>query len=524
MRVHGASRSAYVALLILSALVVTGCTLGPSQRPALATLGSQPTSPVGTSTSGPPLGQGGPGQQADPVRWERCDDVDAFDRPSGITFEVDCAEIQVDRSAATTFGDQSIQVARARAPGVPADAPPVVVLLGAPGENGRSEVAAVAAGLSAAVRDNYAVITVDLAGVGRSDPIDCLSRQDTGALASLGVDPTEPAAAAALADLSRSLTFACGDAAGPELSSANSTIAADDLDALRDALGQQTLTIIGRGFGATLAAVYVDRYPGRVAAAVLDAPGDPLQDPVARAAAVAAATERALDTFAASCADFTGGCPLGADPRGEVERIVALVDDTSAGDPGDGQTNGGTVLLTLLLRLGDPAGWPELAGALASAGEGDTTALEEDLMRAMGTGESDWVGGAILYGCNDTAVRISPEQLSAAVTEVRPRAPLFGPYTVGLNGICSSWPAPEDALGAVTGTGAAPILLVGAVDDPLSPHDAVRSLAGQLGSATLLSWQSGRHGSYPASPCVTAAVDAYLLSGQLPGVGSLCPP
>ena len=51
----------------------------------------------------------------------------------------------------------------------------------------------------------------------------------------------------------------------------------------------------------------------------------------------------------------------------------------------------------------------------------------------------------------------------------------------------------------------------------------MQSLAGQLASATLISWQSGQHGSYPDSPCVTAAVDAYLLTGDLPAVGTPVP-
>lgn len=520
----GPIRRTPVGLLAIATLLLASCTLGPSQRPALATYGTQPPTTVASPTSTPPLGPGGPGQQADPISWEPCDDVDDVDQASGLTFEIDCADVLVDRSAATTFGDQTIRVARARAPGVPDDAPPVVALLGEPGENGTSQVASVAAGLSPAVRDHFAVITVDLAGTGRSDAVDCLSRQDTAALMSLGVDPTEPDAADALAELARSLTFECGDVAGTELTTLNSTVATDDLDALRDALGEQTLTLIGRGFGATLGAVYVDRYPGRVAAAVLDAPADPLQDAGARAAGIAVAAEHALDNFAASCADFTGGCPLGADPRAEVARIVASVDAGSNGDPGSGEFNGGSVLLTLLLRLGDPDSWPDLAAALAAAGDGNTARLEGDLVEALGLKSSSWLGGAVLYGCNDSGLRISPAQMADAVGEVSATAPLFGPFTVGLTGVCSSWPASEAALGAVTGTGAAPVLIVGAVDDPLSPYDAVRTLAGQLGSATLLTWQSGRHGSYPAGSCVTAAVDGYLLSGQLPPVGSLCPP
>ena len=334
-------RRAAAAILTIACLGLAGCTLGPSQRPTLATFGSQAPTTSSSASADRPLGPGGPGQQADPISWESCGDVDSFDRASGLSFQVDCATVLVDRNAVSTFGDQSIAVARARADGVPADAPPVVVLLDAPGENGRDRVAAVAAALSPAVRDHFAVVTVDLAGTGRSDPIDCLTREDTAALASLGTDPVEPDAAAALASLSRSLTFECGDVAGPELPSVNSTIATDDLDAIRDAMGEDELTLIGRGFGATLAAVYADRYPGRVAAAVLDAPADPLQALDARAAAVAGAAETALDDFAAGCQSFAGGCPLGADPRAEVQRIVDSL-DSSGPAAGSGRTTGGS--------------------------------------------------------------------------------------------------------------------------------------------------------------------------------------
>jgi pimeloyl-ACP methyl ester carboxylesterase len=46
-----------------------------------------------------------------------------------------------------------------------------------------------------------------------------------------------------------------------------------DLEALRVALGQEKLILWGNSYGASLAAVYADRYPDRVAALLLTAPG-----------------------------------------------------------------------------------------------------------------------------------------------------------------------------------------------------------------------------------------------------------
>ncbi len=518
------ARRAAVAM-IAAVTLLAGCTLGPSRRPDLATYGTGPTTPTAPTQSSA-VGPGGPGRQADPIRWQRCPDVESIDPATGQEFDVDCASVVTEGSAVGASGRRTIEVARARAAGVAEDAPVLVVLDGPAGRHGRGDVAAVAAGLSPAVRQHFAVVAVDLVGSGNSDPIDCLYRSDLATLTSLGSDPTETASAEALADLTRAVTFECTDIGGPDLPQVNSTGAADDLDHLRDALGADRLTVLGRGWGATLATVYADRYPGRVRAAVLDGPADPLDPADTRAKAVAVASEKALDNFAAACASFDGGCPLGDDPRSAVEQAVQRLDGSAT--PGTGQATGGTILLTLLLRLGDPDGWPELADALAGAGEGDTTALTQLLGASLAGGGTDspggWVNPALIYACNDTVVRLTSDQLSAAVDDVRSPAPLFGPFTLGLVALCGSWPAPDSALGGVKANGAAPILVLGAVDDPLAPYEAVRALSGQLSSATLVSWQSGRHGSYPASGCVTTAVEEYLLQAQVPAVGTLCPP
>lgn len=525
MRASTTRRAGAGALAALTLLA--GCTLGPSERPELATYGSGSTTPTTAPAQSSAVGPGGPGQRAQPIRWQRCPDVPETDPATGQQFDLDCATVTTDGAAVGGVGRRSLEVARARAAGVAQDAPVLLVLDGAPGEHGRQDVAAVAAGLSPAVRQHFAVVVVDLVGSGDSDPIDCVSGYDLGSVTSLGADPAQPTAAQALADVTRSITFECTDAGGPDLPLVNSTEAADDLDFLRAALGTDRLALIGRGFGATLGAVYADRYPSRVEAAVLDAPANPLDPADVRAKAVAAASEQALDRFAVACPTFAGGCPLGGDPRAAVEQLVRKLD--AATTPGNRRATGGTVLLTLLLQLGNPDGWPALATALAAADKGSTGPLTDLLDDSLGEDPSaragsGWFDPALIYACNDSAVRLTGDSLSTAVEDARSQAPLFGPYAVGLAGLCGSWPAPESALGAVKANGAVPILVVGAVNDPLAPYAAVRALSGQLSSATLLSWQSGRHGSYPASACVTTAVEDYLLRGQAPAVGTLCPP
>ena len=519
----GRTHAGRAMALVVTLSLLTACTLGPSQRPGLATSGTGAPPPSATSSSGVPLGPGGPGQQSDPIRWSACSDADPTDPATGTKFTVECGSVVISRPSGDPFGDQVIELSRARAAGVPDDAPNLLVLSGEPGQNGRDRVASVAGALSPAVRDKVAVIAADLTGTGQSAPVNCLSGNDSRAIVSLGADPTEPATGNLLADLSRSLTFECGDLAGAGLSLLNTTAATDDLDTVRAALGTPTLDVLGVGYGATLAAIYADRYPGRVGRMVLDAPTNPLDPMDTTAAAVARASEKALDAFGAACPTFTGGCPLGADPRDTITQLVAKLDASES--LGTGRATGGTVLFALLMALGEMAAWPELAAVLASAVQGDTTPVEDLLDRQLGLdGSTDWLIGSIIYRCNDSSLRISQAQISEAVNAVKSDAPLFGPFTTGLVGLCASWPAPETALGAVTGSGAPPILVLGAVGDPFAPYEGVQSLAGQLASAGLVSWQSGEHGSYPAGPCVTGIVDAYLLGGTMPDVGALCPP
>ena len=60
------TRAARVVALVATVALLTACTIGPSQRPGLATSGTGPPPPPTTSSSGVPLGPGGPGRRVRP--------------------------------------------------------------------------------------------------------------------------------------------------------------------------------------------------------------------------------------------------------------------------------------------------------------------------------------------------------------------------------------------------------------------------------------------------------------------------
>ncbi len=412
-------------------------------------------------------------------------------------------------------------MARARQSGLAADAPDLLVLAGPPAKTGTADISAVAASLPAAVTSRYAIVVVDLRGTGGSSPLGCLRSGVAAALLDL---PDARTDAADIEAIGKTVTLTCSDEADTDLTRYNLTAAADDLDSVRAALGASTINLLGTGFGATLGVIYADRYPGRVGRLVADAPTDPLLTATSVATNNAVAAETTLKSFLAACPAFNGGCPLGSDPGTALNTLIASRYRANAHTIGAQSFGGGTVLLLLLLALSQQKSWRKLASALAGLRDGQPEAAGALLATFLTDDPTALVTASLLYGCNDYDQRLTAATLTQAATAAAQKAPVFGAFEVGLLGLCGTWPTPESPLGGVKALGAPPVVVIGAVNDPLSSYPAVQSVSGQLSSAVLLSWQSSDHVAYPASACITKAVNAYLLNGTPPAVGTLCPP
>ena len=116
-------------------------------------------------------------------------------------------------------------------------------------------------------------------------------------------------------------TTSCTDTIAPGDSAYDNAHAAEDIERLRSTWDVPTIALLGIGNGAQVALAYAGSHPGKVARLVLDSP-------LPLGIAAEAATEQrvkgeqtALDAFATQCA--ATNCPLGPDPKGAVDALLA---------------------------------------------------------------------------------------------------------------------------------------------------------------------------------------------------------
>jgi len=105
--------------------------------------------------------------------------------------------------------------------------------------------------------DRRDLVLIDPRGTGRSDPIACR------ALGKVGLGFTAATRINAIG--------ACGRELGPRVGAYGNAAIADDMDAVRAALGVERLDLFGSSYGTYLMTVYAARHPDHVRSVVLDA-------------------------------------------------------------------------------------------------------------------------------------------------------------------------------------------------------------------------------------------------------------
>ncbi len=210
---------------------------------------------------------------------------------------------------------------------VPAETDPApdafFALAGGPGDASTSFFAWLP-GLYADVHAGHDIVLVDQRGTGGSNPLTMPPAPDTTGLSAAEADAQVAAwATGGLAALD----------ADPRMYT--STVAADDLDAVREALGYDTIDLYGTSYGGELAQYYLRQHSDHVRVAVLDGT-TPLDVPVLEL--MAAASGHALDLLLQRCEEDEACHAAFPNVRQEWSTLVAaFAQGVTVTDPNTGE-------------------------------------------------------------------------------------------------------------------------------------------------------------------------------------------
>ncbi|WP_133826723.1 alpha/beta hydrolase [Actinomycetospora succinea] len=382
----------------------------------------------------------------------------------------------------------------------------LVVNYGGPGTPGTSSLRRLA-GRFDALRSRFDLVTIDPRGTGASSPVDCGPFGGDRVPAPVGPART-PEFWASAAEPGRACLAGTGERLG-HLSTAN---AARDVDLVRQALGEETVSLYGYSYGTYSAATYANLFPAHTRAMVLDgsldlvanAAGAPGTErvPVDVRAAVSEAWEEAFGVALDRCAAGPA-CPLGPDARARATDVVAAAGPSSA---------------DLVARIDR---------ALQTEGR------LPGLMRSLAALPAPPSGGRIPLPATPWAPEHSPSYLAiqctdsvtpsaadmdAAVVSEQAAHPIIGASTALNHAMCVDWPAidPDRYLGPWNAPLAAPALMVNSRWDPTTPLGDARATASQLSAAHVLVVDAIGHTTLDApSRCAAEAYTAYLLDPQV---------
>ncbi|MFL6055248.1 MAG: alpha/beta hydrolase [Actinoallomurus sp.] len=494
-----------VSVLAAAAIVVTACTDAPK------------------STASAPSASGSAALYSQKISWRDC----------GNGFQ--CGTIRVPLDYAHPTGHLlTLPVIRLPAEGGQRRGS-LVLNPGGPGGSGVEFARGSARQFGVDLRRNFDIVGFDPRGVGQArPPVRCLTSKQLDRFFETDTSPENATELGALVDISKTWADECKTHIPTLLPHVGTANAAHDMDILRAALGDQGLTYYGASYGTYLGAYYAQEFPKHVRAMVLDGAIDPKLSADDINIEQAKGFDTAANAFAADCVKAKD-CPLGTgNTEAAINRLSQLVAQTRKNPLRNGLGDG-RVVDNSMVELGVAAAlynkqtWPVLKLALKSAidqNDGTTLLRLGDLLieRNKDGTYSNQTEANMAINCIDKPYGRTLGEWQRQADQAKKAAPLFGQFVVWGTLPCGYWPVRDGTKPvALTANGARPILVVGTTRDPATPYKWAQGLASELKSGVLLSLDGDGHTAYlQGNPCITTAVDRYLVTGAPPRKNTMC--
>lgn len=404
----------------------------------------------------------------------------------------------------------------------------LVVNPGGPGSGGTYLAESAETTYSDELRSHFDIVGWDPRGTGGSNPaVDCLDDLDD--YFALDPSPDDETETRALLDGAHAFADACSARSAEVLPYVSTADSARDIDSLRRALGEETITYFGFSYGSELGATWTSLFPDTVRAAVLDAAVDPSLSYVDALVDQAASFESILDRFFDHC--NTSRCVFmrdGESAEVAFDRIASTIDRRPL-PTHDGRVLAGPGVFqtAVALAMYGEGWWGSLAEALSAADAGDGGPLLD--LYDMYFGEhidERTVGNDIeayfAVSCLDRPEEFDDSDVNDRRTDLDRVAPRIGDGWFQEMLICANWSVPARPREPVTTSAGTRVLVVGSTGDAATPLAGTRAMAQALRDSYLLVVDANDHTSYGGSDCATALIDEFLLGNAPSETESNC--
>lgn len=429
--------------------------------------------------------------------------------------QAECGRLAVPENPAAPGGRQiALRVAVVPAISTRKRPDPLFVLAGGPGMGAASFYTSVEPVFAPVHRDRD-IVLVDQRGTGDSNALDCESSEDDLSASTI------PEIVAATERCLEALS------AHADVRFYTTSLAVQDLDRVRAALGYDRINLYGSSYGTIVAQQYLRRFPDRVRSVILDGVAPPQ---LALGATSALDAQATLSSIFSRCVRQPACQARFGDPAAAYQQVrarlsghpvrVDLTDPTS-GKPDRLQfTN---YQLAMVLRLASYT--PELAALLPldlheASASGDFAPLAGQFLLINRV-----YGDAIAEGMNDTVV--CSEDVPFYHVDAAGRAELAKTFLGtsqldGLQAICGVWPrGPMDSDFHQPLHSQVPALLLSGGNDPITPpRYAAEAARGFTHSLSLVVPDFG-HGQL-TDPCMAGVMAQFVRRASVSGLDTTC--
>ncbi|MGY4709463.1 alpha/beta hydrolase [Mycolicibacterium sp. CBM1] len=471
---------------------------------------------------------------SDTLVWHPCDDWVATAKIPTAQCTMVSVPVQWDQAGDPQAAQANLAVMR-----VPATGARMGIVISNPGGPGESAVDVMARFAPKLARTeigrHFDLVAIDPRGVGHSTPeLRCRTDAEMDADRRESEVDFSPAGVQRIEDDRRRYAQQCLDRMGESFLAAMSTEnSARDMDAVRAALGEETINFFGYSYGTRLGTAYAEQFPDRVRAMMLDGVVDQNSDPLEDEKVEAAGFQQAFDAYAADCAQ-SADCPLGTDPAASVTRFHQLVDPLVARPAATADPRGlsyADAITGANEAFYSSEDWDSLTAGLDALAHGrnadDLLELADDYEGRDADGHYTNLQDVLnAVHCVDTVYPTDPATWIENDRQVRELSPYdsYGQFTGDApRPLCAFWPArAETPAHPVTSPGQGKVVVVSTTGDPATPYQVGVGVAAQLG-APLITYQGAQHTvAFSGVACVDTPLVAFIVDGVAPPAELRC--